>query len=128
METSAKRSSISPSIDRSYRRISGGTPIISVGNIGGGAKIKSKTESALERYEAERAVKLREAKDNWEDKYGPGSYAKLQKVAEQHWAMQRRNEPLPGSHSEYSIGRSQRQEERRASERAASTLRGYLSS
>jgi hypothetical protein len=66
METSAKRSSISPSIDRSYRRISGGTPIISVGNIGGGAKLKSKKESAMERYEADRAVREAEEKERLE--------------------------------------------------------------
>lgn len=66
METSAKRSSISPSIDRSYRRISGGTPIISVGNIGGGAKLKSKKESAMERHEADRAVRDAEEKERLE--------------------------------------------------------------
>lgn len=66
METSAKRSSISPSIDRSYRRISGGTPIISVGNIGGGAELKSKKESVMERYEADRAVREAEEKERLE--------------------------------------------------------------
>lgn len=66
METSAKKSSISPSIDRSYRRIFGGTPIISVGNIGGGAKLKSKKESAMERHEADRAVREAEEKERLE--------------------------------------------------------------
>lgn len=63
METSLQRSQTTPSIASSYSRISGGTPIISVGSAGGsGPKFKSKKESALERYEAERAV--REAEED----------------------------------------------------------------
>ena len=66
METSVNRSSTAPSIDSSYRRISGATPIISVRNIGGGTKLKSKKESAMERYEADRAVREAEEKEKLE--------------------------------------------------------------
>jgi hypothetical protein len=61
METSLQRSQPPQSISSSYNRIYGGTPIISVGNTGKsgfkGMKLKSKKESALEGYEAEKAVR-----------------------------------------------------------------------
>lgn len=56
------------SISDSYNRISGGTPVIKyTGGYGGsnsnGPQFKSKTESALERYAAEKAVMDKEEED-----------------------------------------------------------------
>lgn len=78
METSANRSSINPSISSSYNRISGGTPIISVGNPG--VSYKSKTQSALERYNAEKAVAEQSKKDAMIAQYGQAGYDMFMKV------------------------------------------------
>ena len=78
MKTSNRGLAKIPSISNSYKRMSGGTPIISVGDISSsGPKLKSKKESALERYEAERAV--REAEE--EEKIGKDpAYAYFKKI------------------------------------------------
>jgi 16S rRNA C967 or C1407 C5-methylase (RsmB/RsmF family) len=72
METSVQRSSKIPSISDSYKRITGGTPIISVGNPG--ASYKSQTESALEKYQAEKAVAEQRLKDRYIQQYGEAGY------------------------------------------------------
>jgi hypothetical protein len=78
METSAKRSQATPSIASSYSRISGGTPIISVGNPG--VSYKSKTESALEKYQAEKAVAEQAKKDAIIAQFGQAGYEGLLEV------------------------------------------------
>lgn len=66
---------INNSLSDSYTRFSG--PTVTLSSLGGGPKIKSKKQSALERYEAERAV--REAEE--EEKIGKDpAYAYFKKI------------------------------------------------
>ena len=66
---------INNSLSDSYTRFSG--PTVTLSSLGGGPKIKSKKQSALERYEAERAV--REAEE--EEKIGKDpAYAAAKKA------------------------------------------------
>jgi hypothetical protein len=108
------------SLANSYSRISGGTPIIkTTGGIGsmGGSQLKSKTQSAMERYEAEKAVKEQMFKDQYISQYGEAGYEALlkgKKILED----QQRAKINKGMQSDYQMGIDQAQEQKAASERA----------
>jgi hypothetical protein len=126
METSVQRSSKIPSISDSYKRITGGTPIISVGNPG--ASYKSQTESALEKYRAEKAVEDQRLKDQYIKQYGKAGYETYLEAMKTRDEQQKAQQDLykkMGPPSNYQRGLAQAQENKRASEANADFNRGY---
>jgi exonuclease VII large subunit len=126
METSVQRSSKIPSISDSYKRITGGTPIISVGNPG--ASYKSQTESALEKYRAEKSVEDERFKDQYIKQYGKvgyETYLEAMKTREEQLKAKQDLYKKMGPPSDYQRGFAQAQENKRASESAAALSQGY---
>jgi hypothetical protein len=114
-----------PSITNSYKRITGSTPNISVGAIGGmgGPNFKSKKDSALEEYEAEKAVEEQRFKDAFIKQYGEAGYDNLlegRKAFEDQQKAKRDLEKKMGPMSEYQRGIAQANEQKAASEKAES--------
>jgi hypothetical protein len=108
-------SSMAPSITSSYQRIAGGTPTITVSNAG--PNLKSKTESAMERYEAEKAINEQIFKDKYIGQYGEAGYEALLAGRKMLEDQQRKNVDR-GMQSDYQRGLAQAEELKAASERA----------
>jgi hypothetical protein len=112
------------SLANSYSRISGGTPIIkTTGGIGsmGGSQLKSKTQSAMERYEAEKAVEEQRLKDQYINQYGEAAYDQMMEAKNLIREKQKADiEQVKkyGSPSDYQMGVAQAEELKTASEKA----------
>ena len=112
-------SSMNPSITSSYQRITGGTPNISVSNLG--PNLKSKTESALERYAAEKAVEEQRLKDQYINQYGEAAYDYM--MEQKNLIREKQKADIEqvkkyGMPSDYQRGIAKAQEQNAASERA----------
>lgn len=93
MQTSITNASTTPSIASSYNRIYGGTPVISESGSRGSNKfkLKPKKESALEGYEAEKAVMDKAEADKISSDPGYAALKELQKIQGQY-ALDRLNQ------------------------------------
>jgi hypothetical protein len=124
METSVNKSSKNPSISDSYKRISGGTPIISVGN--SGASYKSKTQAALEKYNAERAVGLQKEKDEIIGQLGQAGYDKYMETKQKRIKdVELGLQGMGQKYNEYSDGYSQGKARQEATEKLKRYNQGY---
>ena len=108
------------SLLNSYSRFSG--PSVKIESSGGiGPKLKSKTESALERYSAEKAVEEQRLKDQYIGQYGQAAYDYM--MEQKNLMMEKQKADIEqvkkyGPPSDYQRGLAQAQEQRAASERA----------
>jgi hypothetical protein len=112
--------SMPPSIAGSYQRIAGATPIISVSN--SGPNFKSKTESALERYRAEKAVEDERFKDQFIKQYGETGYETYlegMKTREEQLKAEQDLYKKMGPPSDYQRGIARAEELKTASEKAS---------